>query len=182
MGCLRILTITVLCCLSASLGIAQSLGDLARQQQDKKGTQSKARHVITDDDLKSPSSPPASSSGSSDSLKKDKAPSPQSSASADASARSAAELQARIKDQKQRIADVEAYMKDIEKQMEPWKTSDCTHIVYTDSQRNACDQPQKLTAEYERAKQRLKTEQANLEDIQEQARRLGYGNSFYDPR
>ena len=169
--------VMLISCAGATLCCAQSLGELARQQQQRKfsSSQSKARHVITDDDIRSSSSTSTTASTA------PKSAAQQSRPSADEDAQSAAELQARIKAQKQHILDIQASMKDLQQQMEPWKTSDCTHILYSDTQRNACDIPQRLTSDYEKAKAQLKAEQTKLEEIQEEARRLGYGSSFYDP-
>jgi len=44
-----------------------------------------------------------------------------------------------------------------------------------------CDEPAKWKADLEKTKEKLQTEQAALEALQEQARQLGFGNSFYDP-
>jgi len=177
---LQFLAITLILCSSASTCAAQSLGEVARQQQQKKspGGQSKSRYVLTDDDMKSSST---SSTASSD-QKKDKKPLQQTGESAGPNTPSAAELQAAIKTERQRIGEIEAFMKDLQEKLDKWKTSDCTHVVYAGTGKNTCDLPPRLTAEYERAKSQLKTEQSNLEELQEGARRLGYGNSVYDPK
>lgn len=166
--------VALLACSAAALCSAQSLGDVARAQQQKKAasSQPKPKHVITEDDIKS------SSSSTADPFEP-KSAAPRPSASSDDHAQSAAELQAKLKDQRERIAEVQASIKEIEKEMERWKTSDCTHVLYADTQQNACDIPQKLTADYDKAKEQLKAEQAKLEEIEDEARRQGYGSAFY---
>ena len=173
--------VTLISCLSANLCGAQSLGDVARQEQQKRNavTQPKPRHVLTDDDFESTSSSKSPSPARSGQSKDKKSPrDPGESADAP----SAAELQERIKEQKQLISEIEASMKHLQEKLDKWKTSDCTHVVYAGTGKNTCDLPPRLTAEYERAQSELKTEQANLEEMQEEARRMGYGNSVYDPK
>jgi len=180
---MKFLAVTLISCVSATL-CGQSLGDVARQQQQKKsaGTQPKPRHVLTDDDLESTSTSSKTPSNPQTGQGKDKKPSRDPGESADATKPSAAELQGRIKEQKQLIQEIEASMKHIQEKLDKWKTSDCTHVVYAGTGKNTCDLPPRLTAEYEREQSQLKAEQSNLEEMQEEARRLGYGNSVYDPK
>lgn len=177
---LQFLAITLILCSSASFCRAQSLGEVARQQQQKKslGGQPKPRYVLTDDDMK----PSSTSSTATSDQKKNKKLSQQPEESNDPNTPSVAALQKKIKEQKQLISEIEALMKDIQERLDKWKTSDCTHVVYAGTGKNTCDLPPRLSAEYERAKSQLETEQANLEEMQEEARRLGYGNSVYDPK
>ena len=182
-GYLQSLTVTLILCSGTMLCRAQSLGEVARQQQQKKTvpTQPKPRYIITDDDLKSSSS---SSPGSptSNGENKNKKSARDQLESTDSNASSAAEIQERIKEQKQRIGNIEADIREIQEHLDQWKTSDCTHVVYAGTSKNTCDLPPRLTAKLERAKSQLKTEQASLEEMQEEARHQGYGNSVYDPK
>jgi hypothetical protein len=182
-GYLQSLTVTLILCSGTMLCRAQSLGEVARQQQQKKTvpTQPKPRHIIPDDDLKS-SSGSSPGSPTSNGENKNKKSAHDQLESTDSNASSAAEIQERIKEQKQLIGEIQGSIKDIQEQLEQWKTSDCTHVVYAGTSKNTCDLPPKLTAELERTKSQLKTEQANLEEMQEEARHLGYGNSVYDPK
>ena len=158
---------------------AQSLGDAARQQQaDKKAAPAKTKHVITNEDIAS-SGKPADSSPKTSAKKSSSTSS--DSASGDADRRSAQEIQANIKEQRQKIRDIEADMQDIQKQMEPWKTTDCTHVLHRGTSMNTCDVPQKLNADYEADKAQLAQEKKNLASMQEEARKMGYANSVYDP-
>ena len=157
---------------------AQSLGDAAREQQaSKKSSSSAPKRVITNDDLHSgehlteASAKPAVKSGNG---------AKSESAGASAEHLSADEVKAGIKAQRQKIAQLEAQMDDLQKEMEPWKGSDCTHVVRPDNS-NTCDIPQKLTAELDRTKGQLDQEKKNLQSMQEDARQWGYANSVYDP-
>ena len=181
---LRWSAVTLISCLSANVCGAQSLGDVARQEQQKKGaaTQPKSRHVLTDDDLASTSRPSKDPAGDPSGQTKNKKPPREPGESAEANSPSAAELTEKIKDQKELIQEIEASMKEIQDKLDEWKTSDCTHVVYAGTGKNACDLPPRLNAELERAKSQLKAEKANLEEMQEEARRMGYGNSVYDPK
>lgn len=179
-----ILALAVISCWIVPICAAQSLGDAARQQKQKKAsspTPAKVKHVITNEDIGSQSQS-TDSGAKPETGKTGKNPEQESASASDSNAPSGPELQARIKEHRQRIAQVEAYMKDLQQQMEPWKTSDCTHILHAGTSQNTCDIPQKLTADYEKAKGQLQEEKTSLEATQEQARRLGYGNSFYDPK
>ena len=72
-------------------------------------------------------------------------------------------------------------MKEIEKELETWKTSDCTHVLHANTSINACDEVQRLNSEHEAVKAQLEQEKKNLTDMQEEARKMGYANSVYDP-
>lgn len=157
---------------------AQSLGEAAREQQAlKKSSSSASKRVITNDDLHSgehlaeASAKPAVKSGNDATSE---------SAGAGADHLSADEVKARIKAQRQKIAQLAAQMDNLQKEMEPWKGSDCTHVLRPDNS-NTCDIPQKLTAELDRTKGQLDQERKNLESMQEDARQMGYANSVYDP-
>lgn len=157
---------------------AQSLGEAAREQQAlKKSSSSASKHVITNDDVHSgehltgASTKPAVKSGNSVASEP---------AGASADHPSAEEVKAGVKAQRQKIAQLDARMDDLQKEMETWKGSDCTHVLRPDNS-NTCDIPQRLTAELDRTKGQLDQEKKNLESMQENARQMGYANSVYDP-
>lgn len=159
---------------------AQSLGDAARQQQaQKKSAPAKTKHVITNDDIASGVKPTDSSAKPS--VKKGSSVTSDSGAATDADRPSAPEIQANIKEQRQKIREMEAQMKEIEKELETWKTSDCTHVLHANTSINACDEVQRLNSEHEAVKAQLEQEKKNLTDMQEEARKMGYANSVYDP-
>lgn len=171
---MALVAIVPLWCLPAC--IAQSLGDVGRQQQADQKSAPKTKHVITNDDI-APSAKPADTSTKT-SAKKSTSPSPDHD---DADRPSAQDVQTAVQEQRQRIRDVEAQLKDIEKKQEIWKTSDCTHVMHANSSINACDEVQRLNSEHETVKAQLAQEKKNLADMQEGARKMGYGNTVYDP-
>lgn len=159
---------------------AQSLADLARQQQAKKSSAPQPKHVITNDDIAS-GAKSADSSPKGTTTKKSAAHSDAAGSAADADRPSAEEITAGIKEQRQKIRDVEAQVKDLQQQMDTWKGSDCTHVLHSDTLKNACDDLQKVTADLARMKSQLEDEKKNLASMQEDARKMGFSNSVYDP-
>ncbi|MBZ5629907.1 MAG: hypothetical protein LAO06_13695 [Acidobacteriia bacterium] len=166
---------------AVTLCSAQSLGDVARQEKSRKASSPAAkRPTVTNDDLGSRSEesakPPEAPA------EKDATTSAPKSDTAKLRNATAAEFKVKIKERKQRVSDVEAHIKDLQREMDRWKTSNCLYVRYADNPyKNACDVPQKLTAEYERSKTQLEKSRAALEALQEEARRSGFGTSVYDP-
>ena len=161
---------------------AQSLADAARQQQTaKKSGSSAPKHVITNEDFASSSK--SDDSGAKRATQKVAAATSSDSPSAAPAAEdhpSAEQVQDQVKAERQKIAQLQAQTSDLQTQLEQWKTSDCTHYLRPDNS-NTCDIPQKLTAELDRTKSQLEQEKKNLETIQEDARKMGFANSVYDP-
>lgn len=158
---------------------AQSLADAARQQQAaKKSSPSTAKHVITNEDL-------GSSAKSDDSSGKHAVQSVSATTVSDSPSKegdhpSSEQIKDQVREQRKKIAELQAQIDDLKKQMEPWKTSDCTHVLNPDNS-NTCDIPKKLTAAMDRTKDQLEQEKKNLDSVQEDARKMGYANSVYDP-
>lgn len=165
---------------SLSCCVAQSLGDIARQQQDaKKSSTSQPKHVITNDDIAS-GAKGADSSAKTATTKA--APHPGAAdPDADADRPSAAEITAGIKEQKEKIQEIEAHMKEVQQQLQTWKNSDCTHVLHSDTLANACDDLQRINSALEQTKNQLDQEKKNLASMQEDARKMGFANSVYDP-
>jgi hypothetical protein len=160
---------------------AQSLADAARQQQAlKKSNDTTPHRVITNDDL-------SSTSKGDDSAVKAKVKKHTTSGSTDASSDqdddrpTAEEITRNVKMQRQTIAELQDRVSELQKEMEPWKTSDCTHVMHIGTSINACDVPQRLTAELDQTKSQLEQEKKNLAAMQEDARKMGFANSVYDP-
>lgn len=173
------LTLAVLCL--AALAGAQSLGDIARQQRLQKSAPQTKPRVLTNEDMPATDKPAtASNSDSKSATAADK--SSYADTNEDSAKPSAAEVQAKIKNQKERVASLEDHIQDIQAQMDKWKGSDCTHIFYYEHPyQNTCDEPKRLAEEHDRAESQLEKEKSALTDMQERARKLGYGNSVYDP-
>lgn len=164
---------------SLASGVAQSLGDVARQQQEaKKTSTSQSKHVITNDDISSGSK--ATDSAAKPATKKS-ATTSASQPSTDADRPSAEEIQAGIKEQREKIQEIEAHMKEVQQELQTWKNSDCTHVLHSDTLTNACDDLQRINTDLARTKDQLDQEKKNLASMQEDARKMGFANSVYDP-
>ena len=168
--------VAVILCWGASVCAAQSVADAARQEQQKKAAAAPAkRHVITDDDI-------ASGAAAKSAPDKDpKSAEPSTAASGENGKPSAAEVTAQVKKQKQRVADAEASLKEVEQLAEKWKTSDCSRVIYTESQKNLCADVAKIPEQLKRAQDRVAREKSALETMQESARKAGYHSNVYDP-
>ena len=182
---------------AASLGAAQSLGDFARQQRLAKNLPTASHHVITNEDIsagnRAESLPAASGTKK---AARENSPVP---ATPDAS--STAQLRDKIKAQKQKVLELQAHIQEIQKKLDarnnmgdvtasqPIRQLGSSRPGPCELSKEAsyhpyqewCDEPAKWKADLEKTKEKLQTEQAKLEALQEQARQLGFGNSFYDP-
>ncbi len=91
--------------------------------------------------------------------------------------------------QKQKIAGVQSRITDLKYQFDEWTAAlaqDHTGvpICWTSSYgyyKDWCDTGRNLNAQYDVVQGQLKQEKANLEKMQEEIRRKGYGNAVYDP-
>ena len=168
-----------------------SLGDLARQQRFSKPAQTQQHEITNDDIASSPNSAtPKTTSTETRAVdsaqKKEEAP-------------DAAEVQAKIRAQKEKIKALEAKIADDEKKLDEFtcpKTVTCGQrvlllgtgggfcslpsSVYNPYQ-DWCDQPDKLQADIDATQKQLDSERAILESMQEEARQQGFGNAIYDP-
>jgi hypothetical protein len=155
---------------------APSLGDLVRKQkqkqQEEKDKGAKPKKVVTDEDM--PEHPQESSTdaapGSNDGPRADAEVTP-----ASAVAHTGEEWKAAISQQKSAIADLKSRIE---------KVQSSIHFVEANAYRNGV-QYNKAQAhkqeEVERAQNQLVEMQKNLEKMQEDARRAGYGSAVWDP-
>lgn len=158
---------------------AQSLGEIARQQRTANAKNSHhASHVVTDEDIASKTKPGAEATL----VNED-----QTSASSKEKDPKTAALQTKIKTLKQRIADLRAHMVDLQEQIDKWNSENSKSIAihgsgcWTGAYKDWCDTPKRLQADAEKTQAAIEGAQKDLEQIQEQVRRMGYGNAFYDP-
>ena len=162
---------------TATLAAAQSLGEVARQNRLKKAPA--AHRVVSDEDTPAAGKPDDPAAQKADS----KADSPQSADSTDQEkpkAKSAQQVRNGILAQRRKISSVEEQVADLHERIDQWKGSNCTMVLYPDGS-NACDELPQLKATDNRLKSQLAREHAKLDALQEEGRRLGYGNSVYDP-
>ena len=93
--------------------------------------------------------------------------------------------------EKEQVADIQSHITDLKYQFDEWSASlaqDPTEasLCWTSSYnipyyKDWCDTGRDLKAQYDAVQLRLKQEKANLEKMQEDIRRKGYGNGVYDP-
>jgi len=151
---------------------AQSLGDVARQQkQNSAQTKAAAKKVITEDDLPTQET---ISTGSSDSKETDASKEEKQADSAADKLKSADEFKAVIQSQKQNVDS-------LQKQVDEMKAS--VHFVEANRYSNGVQynehQIQKQK-EADRLQKQLDEEKSKLQDMQEQARKAGFGSAVYE--
>jgi chromosome segregation ATPase len=171
---------------------AQSLGEVARQEKAKKlATPSTQRHVITNEDLHPSATTPAAADvsqekGGARKDSSDHAPSSTPGAEQDAKP-SAEEVKAKVLAQKQVMSSLEAEINKVEQKMNELDQAlkaggDCRNVfIKGTAYQNVCGIAEKLIAEKKRLESRLEQERTTLEEMQEEARHMGYGNAVYDP-
>jgi len=161
--------------LVTSLSYGQSLGDIARQtrqKQQSKDGHATAKKVVTNEDI-----PDHSSDGSEPAAapSNDGASAGTSSPEVGSDSKSAAQWKSEIKAQKDAIAN---YQQQIDKLNESIRYVQAN--LYTNGvQYN--EYQAKKQAEVEQARKILDEQKKKLEDMQEAARKAGFGSAVYDP-
>jgi predicted RNase H-like nuclease (RuvC/YqgF family) len=169
-ACATTLSLVTLALWAGSLCYSQSLGDVAREQREKQARKDQAAakpaRVITDEDMPSRSDAPA---GEATRATQSDSPSPSP------SSKSAEQWKARIAAQKKAVENLQGQIT---------RLSASIHYVeanryYSGVQHNQRqDQKQE---QVERLQAQLADQQQKLEDMQEAARKQGFGNAVYDP-
>ncbi|HEU5231821.1 MAG TPA: hypothetical protein VFU50_03095 [Terriglobales bacterium] len=157
---------------------AQSLGDIARQQCEKNKQQATTTNkVLTNDDL---STADHSTDTSSDDSQKKKTVKQKPSASAEQADKngqpSAEELKAAIQDKKQAIAEIQAEITKLQSTVNYVQNN---RNIYTNAPEYNEAQKRK-EQEVNRLKGVLQEQQDELKDLQDTARKAGYGSAIYD--
>ena len=147
----------------------QSLGDVAREQRQKQQakTSQAVPKVITNEDLGEPedSTPQASSAESKQDV-------PHSSS---LGSRSAEQWKSQIEAQKRAIAALQKRIDEVNSSVHFARASATwREVQHNERQEQKLDQVQQM-------QNQLAAEQKKLEDMQESARREGFGSSVYDP-
>lgn len=92
--------------------------------------------------------------------------------------------------EKEKVADIQSRIADLKYQFDTWSTSMaqdptdasiCWTAYATPYYKDWCDTGRSIKTQYDAAEGQLKKENANLEKMQENIRRKGYGNAVYDP-
>jgi len=155
--------------LLSAAGYGQSLGDVAREQRQKQQakTSQTAPKVITNEDLGEPP----------DGLAKDAADAgkPDAHLSKPLGSKTAEQWKAEIEAQKRAIANLQSQIEKVNSSVRFTQTT-----VTWSAVRHNERQEQKLD-DVEQMKSQLAEEQKKLEELQESARREGFGSSIYEP-
>jgi hypothetical protein len=151
---------------------AQSLGDVARQQkQNSAQTNPAPKKVITEDDLPTQET---ISTGSSDSKATDASKEEKQGDSTADKLKSADDFKAAIQAQKQNV-DL------LQKQVDDTKAS--VHFVEANRYSNGVEHNERQIQkqkEADRLQKQLDEEKSKLQDMQEQARKAGFGSTVYE--
>lgn len=152
---------------------AQSLGDVARQQKQASGQAkpSAPKKVITEDDLPTQET---ISTGSSEAAATESSKEEKQADSAADKMKSADDFKAGIQAQKQNVGA-------LQKQLEDLKAS--VHFVEANRYSNGVEYNEhqiKKQKEAERLQKQLDEEKSKLQDMQEQARKAGFGSAVYE--
>jgi len=161
------------CMLAQSqLFFGQSLGDVARKERQKQQSKDArpAKKVMTDEDMpEHPASEPSATS--SKAQKKDSA----SAISAEGGKKSAERWKAEIQAQKNVVASLQRSLD---------RLNSSIHFVEANRYVDGAEYNQRQMQKQQRAQQmqvQLDEQKQRLEDMQEAARRAGFGNAVYDP-
>ena len=159
-------------------GFGQSVADAARQQQQRQSKQPVAGRVYTNEDFPSrlPEAIPAVSP-------QDKVSPP--AAAPQSKKPSADQVRAAVLTQKQKMRALDARVADLQRQLDEWTNANlgniCDPYSYYNPYQSWCDTPKYLYAELNKAKADRDVAQGQLEQMQEEARRMGYRSVVYDP-
>jgi hypothetical protein len=179
MKCKLILVLTAAACLfagSASSQDSPSLGDLARQQRQQKeqsktaqSKDAKASKVITNEEIPehaAPASAPAASGPASQSS----LPAP-----SDGPKPPAEHVKSQILAQKNQIATLQGQVDELNESIR-FAPANCVEncVGWNERQREKQERVERMQAQLEEEKRRL-------EDMQDSARKQGFGSSVYDP-
>jgi hypothetical protein len=177
--CKLILVFAAAGCLFAGIANGQdspSLGDLARQQRQQKeqsktaqGKDAKASKVITNEEIPEhagPATPPAAGSQASQSSM----PAPSNGAK-----QPAEHVKSQILAQKNQIATLQSQVDELNESIR-FAPANCVEncVGWNERQREKQQRAERMQAQLEEEKRRL-------EDMQDSARKQGYGSSVYDP-
>jgi len=96
--------------------------------------------------------------------------------------------QNQIRGEKGKIVAIQSHITNLKYQFDQWSSglaqNDGGHVCWTSlysTYKDYCDTGRNLKAQYDASQLQLTQEKARLEQMQEDIRRKGYGNSVYDP-
>ncbi|MGA9545365.1 MAG: hypothetical protein WBQ85_17455 [Candidatus Sulfotelmatobacter sp.] len=174
-----ILVVTAAACSFAGIASSQdspSLGDLARQQRQQKeqsktaqGKDAKASKVITNEEIPEHAGP-ASAAAASGASTQSSMPSP-----SDGAKQPAEHVKSQILAQKNQIATLQGQVDELNESIR-FAPANCVEncVGWNERQREKQERVERMQAQLEEEKRRL-------EDMQDSARKQGFGSSVYDP-
>jgi hypothetical protein len=188
--------VTLLFC--AALSAAQSLGEVARQERARKNSNPQSvRRVYFNEDLSKPIDPLNKSdptkSASSETDRPVNRPQPV-----------VEELRSKIRNQKHKVQLLQEQVDKIQRRIDERESNGTVTMSqralvvsstgevaqgpcavskanYYDPYKDWCAEPAKLASELDKLRPELEEAQAALKALQDQARKMGYGNAFFDP-
>lgn len=158
----------------AALADAQSLGDVARQQRADESTRTNHAKVVTDEDMPSHPNTELSDDDDAENEPPDQ-PAADPDNSAEAVSQKGEQWKAKIQAQKNTVAA-------LQDQVDRLNAS--IHFVEANRYSNGVEYNQHQLRRQQQARQmqkQLDEQKKKLEDMQEAARREGFGNKVYDP-
>jgi hypothetical protein len=176
--CKLFLILTAAVCLvgrSANSQDSPSLGDLARQQRQQKeqsktapGKDAKASKVITNEEIPEHSGPATPAAGGQTSQNSMPAPS-------NGAKQPGEQVKSQILTQKSKIATLQGQVDELNESIR-FAPANCVEncVGWNERQREKQQRAERMQAQLEEEKRRL-------EDMQDSARKQGYGSSIYDP-
>jgi chromosome segregation ATPase len=180
MGAKRNVILVVAAAVSLFAGVvygqdSQSLGDLARQQRQKEqskaaqGKDAKPSKVITNEDVPEQAGPEPGPLASGEESRNSRP------ASSNGGKQSAEQVKAQILEQKNQIAALQKQLDEINESIR-FAPANCRAncVQWNERQREKQQRVERMQAQ-------LEEEKTRLEEMQESARKQGYGSSVYEP-
>jgi hypothetical protein len=177
MGRFQTVSFSVVALLAAELVFSQQtpLGDVARQQRNKQKATNTVSKVVTNEDLPKHPDRGTDSATKDDAKDEHTGDQPSAKSSRPAAGQSAEQWKAQIVIQKRSIAVQQ-------EQLERLRAS--IHFVEANRYVNGAyynEQQRRRQIQLEQAEKQLEQQKKRLADMQDAARRAGFGNSVYDP-
>lgn len=160
-------------------GFGQSVAEAARQEQARKSSARPAPRVYTNEDF--PARLPESAPAVSAQEKEQEAPAPQQSKKL-----SAEEVRSAVLTQKRKVRILDGRLAELQRQMDEWNNANVStwcpnNPYYYNPYEDWCQTPARLQLEINQVKAQRDEAQGALEQMQEEARRMGYRSVVYDP-
>lgn len=166
-ACKKFIVLTGMVVWLSAAGFGQSLGDIAREQRQKQQEKKTASKVVTNEDI--PEHPEANDSAPATPVSNDEGP------GNSGEKKSADEWKRDISAQRQYVNQLQANMEKLNSSIH-FAPGNCVRncVQWNEHQVQKQDEVQRMQSQLEEQKKKL-------DDMQEAARKQGYGNSVYEP-